>query len=226
MPRVFLETKLAKGQAVRRSGRNVLAVKWKDRKDVHMLSTKHEGIEMGPVPGKRPRRGEQETIKPKTVRDYNNGMLGVDRQDQVLSSFPIMRRSVKAYKKIFFYLMDMAIFNSFCIFKKIKAIPKRYRFTDFRLNLVEQILLNIELPVRTTPGRPSTTDTPLRLQAKQWAHFPMQIPPTPCKQFPTKPCKVCRAHNRRSETRWLCKKCNVALHMENCFEAYHTKVDY
>jgi len=46
MPQVFKQVELKKGEAIRRSGRGVLAVKWSDNKYVHMLSTVHEDIEM------------------------------------------------------------------------------------------------------------------------------------------------------------------------------------
>lgn len=224
MPRVFLKTNLEKGDFFRRAGRGVLAIKWKDRKDVHILSTLHKGVEMETAKVVTWGTEEEEIKKPKAVIDYNSGMLGVDRQDQVLSCFPIMRRNVKAYKKIFFYLMDMATYNAFCIFKKVTN--KKLHYTDFRLNLVDQLLQSITLPQRTTPGRAPIADSPLRLQSKNWGHFPLQIPPTACKQFPTKPCKVCTKHKKRAEVRWMCEKCKVPLHLEQCFKDYHTKVEY
>jgi len=152
-------------------------------------------------------------------------MLGVDRQDQVLSTFPIMRRTVKAYKKIFFYLLDMTLYNAFCIFKKIKKIKKMH-FTDFRLNLVEQILTTVTIPTKTSPGRAPINPSPLRLQAKQWAHFPMKVPPTASKLHPTRACKVCTSHKKRSETAWMCDRCQVPLHLEKCFKDFHTKLNY
>jgi hypothetical protein len=46
-------------------------------------------------------------------------MNAVDMQDHQLSSFPLMSRYAKGYKKIFFYLMDMGIFNSHALLKKL-----------------------------------------------------------------------------------------------------------
>lgn len=86
---------------------------------------------------------EEEINKSKAVIDYNSGMLGVDRQDQVLSCFPIMRRKIKAY--------NMATYNAFCNFKKVTY--KLLHYTDFRLNLIDQLLLYVKLPRRKTPGR-------------------------------------------------------------------------
>ena len=39
-------------------------------------------------------------VKPKVVIDYNS-MNAVDKQDQQLSSFPVMRKYSKGYKKCF-----------------------------------------------------------------------------------------------------------------------------
>lgn len=69
-------------------------------------------------------------------------------------------------------------------------------------------------------------DILLRLQAQHWAHFPKHIDPTPSKQKPTRACKVCTKHNKRNETIWECKKCQVALHLPHCFERYYMINDY
>jgi hypothetical protein len=37
---------------------------------------------------------------------------------------------------------------------------------------------------------------------------------------------VCYSRGKRSETVWQCKKCGVALHLEECFEVYHTQQLY
>ncbi|KAL2723593.1 piggyBac transposable element-derived protein 4-like [Vespula maculifrons] len=62
-------------------------------------------------------------IKPSCVIDYNKGM-GVDKQDQLLSCFPLMRRCVKRYKKIFFYLLDIAVYNAYVLYSKITNTTK------------------------------------------------------------------------------------------------------
>lgn len=57
------------------------------------------------------------TWKPKCIIEYNKGMIGVDRQDQMLACFPLMRKCLKGYRKMFFYLFDVALFNSFILHK-------------------------------------------------------------------------------------------------------------
>ncbi|KAG0426500.1 hypothetical protein HPB47_026393 [Ixodes persulcatus] len=40
-------------------------------------------------------------------------MGGVDRQDQQLASFSITRRYTKGYGKIFFYVLDVALYDAY-----------------------------------------------------------------------------------------------------------------
>ncbi|KAG4074871.1 hypothetical protein HA402_009296 [Bradysia odoriphaga] len=228
MPKDLPKLKLKKGESAARSSHGILAMKWVDRKDVYMLSTKHANVEMCDTGKTKIRKGGKcevrNTFKPKCVIEYNRGMGGVDRQDQRLACFPVMRKFLKGYRKIFFYMVDMAIFNSFTFFCKVNSTKMQY--VSYRLDVAEQLLTSVALPDYNTRGRPAQSDTPLRLQSKYWAHFPQHIPPTKKKQHPTRVCKVCFAHKKRSETTWECKKCLVALHVPDCFEAYHTLKNY
>ncbi|XP_055931575.1 piggyBac transposable element-derived protein 4-like isoform X2 [Argiope bruennichi] len=69
-------------------------------------------------------------------------------------------------------------------------------------------------------------DHPLRLSGGMKDHYPVAIPPSGRKKFPTRVCRVCKAHSQRRETRYVCKLCNVALHAGECFTRYHTLKNY
>mgnify|MGYP003623271792 FL=1 len=90
-------------------------------------------------------------------------MKGVDLQDQVTALFPIMRRTVKGYRKIFFYLLDICIFNAFVVHSQMSK-SKRKPYTDFRRAVAKEILESVKLPEYSSRGRPSSGETPLRLQ--------------------------------------------------------------
>ena len=85
--------------------------------------------------GKKRRTTNDPLVKPKAVIDYNKGMGGVDRMDQQLASFTLMRRYVKAYKKIFFYLLDMTLYNSYVLYKKITR--QFLKYNEFRVLIAE-----------------------------------------------------------------------------------------
>jgi hypothetical protein len=115
-----------------------MAMKWKDSRDVHILSTIHKNVQMIDLVDKY--SGPQK--KPNCVLDYNMGMLGVDRHDQVLASFPIMRKFVKGYKKFFFYICDMAILNSFILYKK-SGFTRKQTYSNYRLEIAESLLSTV-----------------------------------------------------------------------------------
>lgn len=202
MPKDFPQRILKKGECVWRCCNNLIALRWKDRRDVYMISTKHESVEMVEQSDKQ--------LQKETV----------DHQDQMLSCFPIMRKVIKGYRKLFFYISDMALFNTY-IMHKIMRSRKRESYVDYRVNIAEAILQNVQLPDYKMRGK-SVSIEPLRLQAQYWAHFPKTIDLTPRKKHPTRMCKVCYKHKIRSETKWECAKCKVALHLPECFRKFHT----
>ena len=217
MPRDFVTSKLKKGECRLKSCNGILALKWKNNRDVHIISTKHETAE-------RTEQGNL-TSKPKCVIDYNKGMVGINRQARMLACFPAMRKHTKGHRKVFFYVLDMALFNSYILFRKINA-EKKQNYAEYRIEIAESLIKNVPLPEYKTRGRLSNGDLPLRLHAQHWSHFPKHIDPTPSKKRPSRACKVCTKHKKRSETTWECKTCQVALHVPECFERYHTIEDY
>ena len=52
------------------------------------------------------------------------------------------------------------------------------------------------------------------------------IPPTEKKARPTKRCVVCYKNNRRKETVFWCLECEAALCVEECFKAFHAKLNF
>ncbi|CAK9820042.1 PiggyBac transposable element-derived protein 4 [Anthophora quadrimaculata] len=227
MPKKLTSYKLKRGDVTTLSCKGILCLRWRDKKDVYIMSSKHSRAEMvttGKI--RRKKGGEQENvIKPSCVIEYNRGMGGVDRQDQFLASFPLMRKSIKGYKKMFFYMFDIAVYNAYVLYSKLPNRTKQ-SMVNFRLNIAEDMLYNLSLPDYPARGRPSQSECPTRLQAKHWAHFPEHISSTEKKKLPTKRCRVCAKNNIRSETTWQCKKCLVPLHVPKCFEIFHTVQNY
>ena len=92
-------------------------------------------------------------------------MGGVDKHDQLLSCFPIMKKCIKRCKKMFFYLLDMAIYNAYVLHSKITNKTK-IGIVSFCLNITEELLEKIILPNYKTCGRSAISNTPQCLQVK------------------------------------------------------------
>ncbi|XP_017756490.1 PREDICTED: piggyBac transposable element-derived protein 4-like [Eufriesea mexicana] len=170
VPKDIQKRILKKGECVWRRCNNLIAPRWKDRRDVYMMiSTKHESEEMVEQSDKQ----LQKVTKPKCIVEYNKGIGAVDHQDQMLSCFLIMRKVIKGYRKLFFYMSYMALFNTY-IMHKIMRSRKRESYVEYRVNIAGAILQNIQLPDYKTRGK-SVSIEPLRLQAQYCAHFPKTI---------------------------------------------------
>ena len=94
---------------------NLLELQWNDKRDVTMLSTIHESI-MVPT-GKVHFATKQQKIKPLCVKEYNKNRGLVDKYDMQISFSECIRRSLKLYKKFFFHLVDLTIYNAYVLYK-------------------------------------------------------------------------------------------------------------
>ncbi len=56
--------------------------------------------------------------KPKVVEDYNQYMLGVDKLDQLASYYSFLHKSVKWWRKVFFWCVEVTVVNSYIIHKE------------------------------------------------------------------------------------------------------------
>ncbi|XP_018578612.1 piggyBac transposable element-derived protein 4-like, partial [Anoplophora glabripennis] len=80
LPKDFITKKLKKGEVTWCRHESVVLCKWKDKREVVTISNMHkvQSVEVQNRNGKI-------SIKPNIIKDYNNGMSGVDRSDQMLS---------------------------------------------------------------------------------------------------------------------------------------------
>lgn len=219
-------TKLAPGQCISAITKGMMTCKWKDKRDVHMLSTVHN-TKMT-VTNKTDRVGNK-IKKPDCILDYNVNMGLIDKSDMQMSFNNTSRRSIKWYKKFFFHLLDLSILNSGIVYNSLKET--KLKLPEYRLKLIEQLLqtyssgtVNIS---QSRPGRKIIGDYPTRLTER---HFPSRIIPPEGKSRIQKKCHV---HSQtkldaqcRKDTAYECKECGKALCLEPCFQNYHTKQKY
>jgi len=135
--------RLKKGDHIFKRKGPIYVSRWKDKRDIFTITT---GYQPQMVTIKN-RRGI-EIQKPKQIIEYNSNMSGIDRCDQMLSYYSSPRKTIKWYKKVMFHLLDMALWNSFYIYKK-KFPQYKGHFIDYHREIVTKL---IHLPTDITNG--------------------------------------------------------------------------
>ena len=226
-PQSFKEAKLEVGDSIFIRINNILAVHWKDKRDVFVMSSIHgNGEDMI-------QRYKGEISKPTMIGAYNMKMGGVDKCDQRLSYYSLNRKSFKWWKKVFFRLFEMSIVNSLVLFthKYPEFTKKRSSHKKFREMLVHELVQPLLdqraaafVEVKGRPAQPKSipkqkVDPNIRLTGK---HFRKT-------RNPRSKCCVCAYKiNPKTGKRFdkktvdYCYKCEKYV-CENCFEDFHTK---
>ena len=162
------------------------------------------------------------STKPAVINLYNHNMNEVDVADQLGVYYSFQRKTLKWWRKVFFWLLEVTVVNSYITYKQIVINPKSH--LAYRRTLIEVLAGRsiTNAPPRPRIGRPrkrrhSDEADPERLNQKlhllgKWE-----------KQ---KDCVACsnQASGFRSRTYHHCKtyKENPTLHPDICFERYHT----
>ena len=224
MPKQAFSVKLKKGEKISRQRDHLLAIKWKDVRDVLLLTTAHED-ELVEAPSSR---GAHSKIKPAVVLDYNKNKTGVDRSDQMLSYYTFSRKTVKWWKKLFFHLLDLAVVNAHILYKK--SSKEKMSLEIFYEKVAEGLLASAGTEIQAV----GQTSSPAgRLVGT--GHFLYRIPATHGKAEGKvqRSCRVCAEKGKRQTgktvkkfTTTYCRKCDVGLCIGQCFEVYHSKLKY
>jgi len=218
VPQRVKENKFKKGELVVQHSGPVSILKWKYKKDVTMISTYH-----GEETRMKRTKCRQENHKPVSVLDYNENMGGVDLKDQLLQPYLLERKKItKWYIKLFSRLLNTTVLNCMVICRANSGQNKIDHF-KFRVELVQALLIEHgSESVRKFQDHHSTDKNVPRLLER---HFPERTPLTEKKARPTRRV-VCYKNNRRKETVFWCLECEAALCVEECFKAFHTKLNF
>lgn len=125
--------RLNQGELIAREKTNGLTVfKWKDKRDVLLLSTKHS-TEMVYIHKKSNSR-----YKPAVIVDYKAGKASADLSDKMVAYCNPLRRAIKWYRKVALtLLLNMSIVNALILFQKVH---NRIKIAEFRKNLAMYLM--------------------------------------------------------------------------------------
>ena len=159
IPNNIKNAKVKKGEVISvMNDDNIKLYCWKDKRDVHMLSSVPEHDADLCDTGKTTRSGA-EILKPKCIIAYNKAKKGVDMSDQLAAYNTSLRKSMKWYRKVAFELLTaMCIVNSFVLFNKYFCSPeKKLKITEFKEKLVVSLTGNELVETSNPPSSPAST---------------------------------------------------------------------
>ena len=75
-----------------------------------MISTIHDVTTVNT--GRKDRKTNMEIMMPFAIDQYSKFMKGINRANQYLSYYSVLRKNVKCSKKVVLYLLNYALFNA------------------------------------------------------------------------------------------------------------------
>ena len=224
-------TKLKKGDIISEKKENLMFLKWKDKREVTLLTTLHDDATIM----KRRRTssvvgGYEEIVKPQAIEQYNKYMGGVDKLDQYLSYYNFNRRTKKWWRKAFLSLLDISITNAYILYSHSVQEGRKMTLIQFRIQLAKELLMETSqtvLPPSSSRIRTFQQSSLPPSACLTERHFPDKLPSRSNGQPGQRNCVVCssKCGRPRKTTTYFCKKCGVGLCVVPCFELYHTKVN-
>ena len=146
--------------------------------------------------------------------------------DQLASYYPFLRKSVKWWHKVFFWLLEVSVVNSFITYTtrlhQLGAEPETQ--LQFHRSLVLSLVSNqLGLPQPPRPGR--RADMSLE-RLRPIPHFAEEAERSQSSRGNARrDCCVCSRAGHRRTTYYYCRTCSDKpfLHPCRCFRVYHTR---
>ncbi|XP_035219647.1 piggyBac transposable element-derived protein 4-like [Stegodyphus dumicola] len=225
LPSTIKEPKFSENNMVAYRRNNMLLLAWKEKEIVTLLTT-CGSAEMKTIK-KKVRGGTICMQKPQVVINYTAKMRAVDRIGQYAATYCFLRKSLKYWRKFFFWGVNMCAFNSYILYKTTKAKSKEKPLTHLKFVklLVHNLVYNFR---RDNTFRTRSLTSHIEEGSEERLNNKLHIIRWGPKK---KDCAVCsnrKIQGGRREVRTYCDTCTrkPGLHIGDCFEKYHTLQDY
>lgn len=204
--------------------------KWKARgsKCVLVASNMHNPVE-GTFVSRKNKEGEKEQVQcPKSIHDYNKYMGGVDHFDHLMACYSISQKSRRWWLKIFYFLVDASIVNSYILYKTTLKLSnnreKPLTHLIFRKQLADQLIEKFSS--RPKKGRkPELMITKNKMYKKangkgiavtQLINVGNHLPV----KGTSRRCAYCSTKQAPKKSQIMCRACEVNFCLE-CFSVFH-----
>jgi hypothetical protein len=206
--------RMQRGEFMLRTKVCMAAIKWQNNIPVAVLSTYHNPKQVPSVKWKN-RNGTSSIVPcPAAVAEYNAIMGGVDRFDQRRERYAIGRRSLKWWHRLLYFLIDLAIVNSFIMWNCNNG-GQRDQLSFRQLTAGRKIKRRCK-SVFITKNKPGVSGVPDDVRLREVGkHLPVRTTRRRCRQCSTK--------KHEARTNIMCSYCKVHLCIHPCFEKFHRK---
>ncbi|KAG8250158.1 hypothetical protein J6590_108338 [Homalodisca vitripennis] len=195
--KTLIEMKLQAKESVYFRKNKILLVGYKEkktRKPVYLISSAlHADDRLF-----RSKKSGIEAIKPVVINEYNLHMGGVDNKDKSIYHLTCTRPSKKYWVKIFENFLDMALLNSYILYKQNTDKPMdRHHFTVMIVeSLIDDSKEANDSPPQANPG-----------PAGDMEHKLIRLPGVRLRK-----CVVCSTKQKISRSHYWCPACNSGVH--------------
>jgi hypothetical protein len=145
----------------------------------------------------------------------------VIKSDRMVNSYWVAWRTWKWTKKLFFQLLDMIILNAYLLHTLCGGKMTHKKFSEILVRdlIVRSHEANIMVSAMSQ-GRPSSSGDQLsRLEVK----YSQQWTSKRRRRRKKKGRHVCSLNKKTRSTHFYCKKCDVGLYVEDCFDQRHMR---
>ncbi|CAG9558383.1 unnamed protein product [Danaus chrysippus] len=171
MPLLVKNKKLNRGEHIAAQKNNVTVLKWKDKRDVLMISTCHADEQTMS-------NGRNQRLKPNMILEYNDRKKGIDLSDELASYYSPIRKTLTWYKKVAVdVLFGVGIVNTVYLYNKLNQ-QNKCTLLQAQMDIVKKLLgINVVQSASIlTPLRSSTENTSqgirnVRPSTSQMQHF-------------------------------------------------------
>lgn len=214
LPKAVVDSKLQKGETMAMENKDgVTVLKWKDKRDVLMLSTKHsDKIAVVVKKGKQIR-------KPKVILDYNKSKESVDMSDQMGAYSSPLRKTLKWYRELAIeLLLNTAVVNAWVMYNENKQ--SKSSVVHFRRALINYLTWPADSQEIIINERPKRLKHVLKLKegkVRDTRRFCVQCYKDSAQEFGRKVAK-----NKAKKVSTYCVQCKGEPHFcLKCFDYVH-----
>jgi hypothetical protein len=199
---------LGQGQWIHRQKGDTSVAVWRDQKAMWLLYNHCSPDEAASLQRWNETGNKVSIGCPRAIRDYFYGARSVDVSNQLHYSYPIGRKSKKAWSRLAWWLIDICIVNAFQLWSIGKDAPRQLDFREELMHSLVKLFGSDGKALQTSRGANASVT-----MVKD--HYTEQTEEE-------RDCVVCSqrpAH--RVRTRSVCAKCRAHLCSGKCFKHYH-----